>query len=115
MKRRIFLLAVVAVACGFFALAVPTQAADYPRKPITVICPWTAGGGTDVLLRALSKEAEKCFGQTINVVNQTGGGGAVGHNAIRAGRTRRLHRRHDHLRAQLASAPGPGAVHLEGL
>ncbi|MEO5794086.1 MAG: tripartite tricarboxylate transporter substrate binding protein [Rhodoferax sp.] len=51
-----------------------------------MICPWTAGGGTDTLLRALSKEAEKYLGQTINVVNQTGGGGAIGHNAIRAAR-----------------------------
>ena len=60
--------------------------AAYPDKPVTVICPWAAGGGTDVLLRALSKEAEKFLGQTINVTNQTGGGGAIGHNAIRAAR-----------------------------
>ena len=55
---------------------------DFPKKPVTVICPWSAGGGTDTILRALSKEAEKYLGQTITVVNQTGGGGAVGHAAI---------------------------------
>jgi len=65
--------------------AVPAMAA-YPDKPVTVICPWTAGGGTDVLLRSLSKSAEKYLGQTISVVNQTGGAGAIGHNAIRAAR-----------------------------
>jgi tripartite-type tricarboxylate transporter receptor subunit TctC len=84
MNRRMLLLTVVALSSAMLAGAAFTQAADYPRKPVTVICPWTAGGGTDVLLRALSREAEKCMGQTINVVNQTGGGGAVGHNAIRA-------------------------------
>lgn len=57
--------------------------AAFPDKPITVICPWTAGGGTDMILRALSKEAEKFLGQPINVINQTGSGGAAGHNAIR--------------------------------
>lgn len=83
MKRRTLLVGVAAVAAGVFAL--PALAA-FPEKPVTVICPWAPGGGTDVLLRALSKAAEKHLGQTINVVNQTGGGGAIGHNAIRAAR-----------------------------
>ena len=83
MKRRTLLAAAVAVTAGLFATPV---LAAFPDKPVTVICPWTAGGGTDVLLRALSKEAEKFLGQTINVVNQTGGAGAIGHNAIRAAR-----------------------------
>ena len=83
MKRRTLLVSALALAAGIFAA--PAFAA-FPDKPVTVICPWTAGGGTDVLLRALSKEAEKFLGQTINVVNQTGGAGAIGHNAIRAAR-----------------------------
>lgn len=83
MKRRTLLASALLVAAGVFAG--PALAA-FPDKPVTVICPWTAGGGTDVLLRALSKEAEKFLGQTINVVNQTGGAGAIGHNAIRAAR-----------------------------
>ena len=83
MKRRTLLAGVAAVAAAAFAA--PSFAA-YPDKPVTVICPWTAGGGTDVLLRALSKEAEKYLGQTITVSNQTGGAGAIGHNAIRAAR-----------------------------
>ena len=83
MKRRTLLVSLTALAAGLFSL--PALAA-YPDKPVTVICPWTAGGGTDVLLRALSKAAEKHLGQTINVVNQTGGAGAIGHNAIRTAR-----------------------------
>jgi tripartite-type tricarboxylate transporter receptor subunit TctC len=83
MKFRLMIASAVALtACAFSISAL----AAYPDKPVTVICPWTAGGGTDVLLRALSKEAERHLGQTINVVNQTGGGGAIGHNAIRAAR-----------------------------
>ena len=83
MKRRAMLVGLAAMVTTVFA--VPAMAA-YPDKPVTVICPWTAGGGTDVLLRALSKSAEKYLGQTITVVNQTGGAGAIGHNAIRAAR-----------------------------
>ena len=83
MKCRTMLATALALAAGIFAA--PAFAA-FPDKPVNVICPWTAGGGTDVLLRALSKEAEKFLGQTINVVNQTGGAGAIGHNAIRAAR-----------------------------
>ena len=83
MKRRAMLVGLAAMVATVFA--VPAMAA-YPDKPVTVICPWTAGGGTDVLLRSLSKSAEKYLGQTISVVNQTGGAGAIGHNAIRAAR-----------------------------
>ncbi len=83
MKKRNLLICLAALVASTFTL--PSFAA-YPEKPVTVICPWTAGGGTDLLLRALSKEAEKHLGQTINVVNQTGGAGAIGHNAIRAAR-----------------------------
>ena len=83
MKRRAMLVGIVAMAASVFAA--PAMAA-FPDKPITVICPWAPGGGTDVLLRALSKEAEKFLGQSITVVNQTGGAGAIGHNAIRAAR-----------------------------
>lgn len=83
MRIKSFLIGVTAVVAGVFSVS---ALAAYPDKPVTVICPWTAGGGTDVLLRALSKEAEKYLGQTINVVNQTGGAGAIGHNAIRAAR-----------------------------
>ncbi|MEJ5229035.1 tripartite tricarboxylate transporter substrate binding protein [Pseudothermotoga sp. U03pept] len=56
-------------------------AADYPRKAVTIICPWGAGGGTDRIARFLADELSKKFGQPFTVVNKTGGGGAVGHSA----------------------------------
>ncbi|MDR2509355.1 MAG: tripartite tricarboxylate transporter substrate binding protein [Spirochaetaceae bacterium] len=56
---------------------------DYPRRNITMICPWAAGGGTDSILRALSAAAEKELGVTITVENKTGGAGAIGHAAIK--------------------------------
>lgn len=50
----------------------------FPGRPITLIVPYAAGGGTDTTARALAKATEKVLGQPIIVVNRTGGGGSVG-------------------------------------
>lgn len=51
---------------------------DFPKQTITLICPYGAGGGTDVLLRALCDSASKIAGVNIVVENITGGNGATG-------------------------------------
>ncbi|HPD38546.1 MAG TPA: tripartite tricarboxylate transporter substrate binding protein [Mesotoga infera] len=53
----------------------------YPRKPVTVICPWGAGGGSDRITRFVSDILSTRLEEAFNVVNRTGGGGAVGHSA----------------------------------
>ncbi|MFO1217943.1 MAG: tripartite tricarboxylate transporter substrate binding protein [Burkholderiaceae bacterium] len=58
--------------------------AAYPERPITLIVPWGAGGGTDAVARILGTLMEKDLGQPVNVVNRTGGSGVVGHQAIAA-------------------------------
>ena len=84
MKRRSLLRAALA---GTFATALtagmvaPAYAA-YPERPITMIVPWGAGGGTDAVARFIASELEKDLKQPINVVNRTGGSGVVGHTAI---------------------------------
>src|SRR5215207_2896554 len=50
----------------------------YPSRPIEMVIPTAAGGGTDIALRALAEIAEPALGQKVVVVNKTGGGGAVG-------------------------------------
>jgi len=57
-------------------------AADYPKRPITMICPWGAGGGTDACSRIIATLLKKELGVPVNVVNRTGGGGAIGHTAM---------------------------------
>ena len=54
----------------------------YPSRPLTVIVPWKAGGGTDTATRALAAVLQDELGQPVNVVNRTGGGGIVGHYAL---------------------------------
>jgi tripartite-type tricarboxylate transporter receptor subunit TctC len=62
-------------------------AQDYPAKDVTMIVPWSAGGGTDTIARSLVGEAEACFGENINVVNKTGAVGAIGMGATSAARS----------------------------
>jgi tripartite-type tricarboxylate transporter receptor subunit TctC len=70
------------LATALLALLVTTAHAAYPERPITLIVPWGAGGGTDATARIIGTLLEKEFGQPVNVVNRTGGSGVVGHAAI---------------------------------
>ena len=60
----------------------PVAAQNYPARPITLIVPWGAGGGTDATARIIGSLLEKDLGQPVTVVNRTGGSGVVGHAAI---------------------------------
>ncbi len=54
------------------------SADNYPSGPVSVIVPYSAGGGTDLVARALVDAAKDNFPKNIAVENRTGGGGAVG-------------------------------------
>jgi len=70
------------LAAAVLALLVTPAHSAYPERPITLIVPWGAGGGTDATARIIGILLEKEFGQPVNVVNRTGGSGVVGHAAI---------------------------------
>ncbi|SHL39563.1 Tripartite-type tricarboxylate transporter, receptor component TctC [Halomonas cupida] len=65
-----------------FVFASGAALADYPERPITLVVPWAAGGGTDATARTIGRALEEQLGQTVNVVNRTGGSGVVGHTAM---------------------------------
>src|ERR671927_942837 len=69
----------LALALVFAAFAAHAQ---YPQRPVQVIVPWGAGGGTDATARIIATLLEKELKQPFNVVNRTGGSGVVGHDAI---------------------------------
>ena len=77
-RRLLVAGALAALACS----ALPVAAQNYPARPITLIVPWGAGGGTDATARILGSLMEKELGQPVTVVNRTGGSGVVGHAAI---------------------------------
>ena len=80
-NRRTLLGSLVALVLGTLA---GVAHAAWPDRPITLIVPWGAGGGTDATARIIASLLEKDLGQPINVVNRTGGSGVVGHQAISA-------------------------------
>jgi tripartite-type tricarboxylate transporter receptor subunit TctC len=68
-------LVVLAVAgCG----GQKKEEAKFPTKPISIIVPFAAGGGTDAVARSLAKSAEPILGQPVTVVNKAGANGATG-------------------------------------
>jgi tripartite-type tricarboxylate transporter receptor subunit TctC len=72
------------IAASVLALAAGSAHAAWPERPITLIVPWGAGGGTDATARIIGTLLEKDLGQPVTVVNRTGGSGVVGHQAISA-------------------------------
>lgn len=67
-------------------IAASPALADFPEKDITMIVPWSAGGGTDTIARTLVANAAECLGANVNVVNRTGAAGATGMGALAAAR-----------------------------
>jgi tripartite-type tricarboxylate transporter receptor subunit TctC len=61
----------VALLCGLAALA-GAQAQTYPEKPIRVVIGYAAGGGNDIILRAMSPEMQKGLGQPVIIENKPG-------------------------------------------
>jgi tripartite-type tricarboxylate transporter receptor subunit TctC len=77
MKRLVVTLVITLVAA--LALAGPAMSQDkFPSKPINVIVPFSAGGSTDLLARAVEKIWPTYSPQPMVIVNKPGGGGVVG-------------------------------------
>lgn len=78
-SRRQFIhsLAALAATPALPAMA-QAPAGAWPQRPIELIVPFAAGGGTDVLARALAEVARKHLPQDLIVLNRAGASGAVG-------------------------------------
>ena len=74
--RAISLLAATTVALAAAA------AQDYPSRPITLIVPYAAGGGNDVMARTAAEKMSKTLGQQIVIENRGGAGGSIATRAI---------------------------------
>ncbi|WP_337996796.1 tripartite tricarboxylate transporter substrate binding protein [Oleispirillum naphthae] len=81
MKRLASGLFAFALSAAALAAVAAAAAADYPARPVQIIVPYNAGGGTDLTARLIAQTLEKYLGGTVLVRNQPGGGGGIGTSA----------------------------------
>ncbi len=85
LQRSTTILATLTAAVLAGAFAAPAALADnhdFPSQPVTLIVPWSPGGGSDTSMRLVAEAAEAHLGQPVVVVNRPGAGGAEGTRAI---------------------------------
>ncbi|MGI8896664.1 MAG: Bug family tripartite tricarboxylate transporter substrate binding protein [Casimicrobiaceae bacterium] len=71
--------------CAALAIASGSASAQgFPNRPISLICPWPAGGSTDTHLRRFAEIAGKYLGQPVIIVNKPGAGGMLGPSQMAA-------------------------------
>lgn len=76
------LTSVIAMACALLGAAAPTQAQQYPDKPVTMIVPFVPGGSSDITGRSVTPGLAKLLGQTFVVENKAGANSAIGAQAL---------------------------------
>lgn len=76
-----FLFLTLIIAWPFYPAA--ASELKYPTKPIKLVCPYGAGGTTDIAARTLASSIQEFLGQPIVVLNVTGAGGALGFDDVR--------------------------------
>jgi tripartite-type tricarboxylate transporter receptor subunit TctC len=74
-RRRFLHLAAGAAALP--AVSRVARAQNYPARPITLIVPFAAGGGTDIVARTVAEKMSRTLGQQIIVENRLGAGGTI--------------------------------------
>ena len=74
---RLFL---VVLSLGLLAFDV--QAQSFPSKPIRIVIPFQPGGGTDILMRAITPEVSRTLGQQIVIENKPGGASTIGTQVV---------------------------------
>ena len=80
MKRRLLLKSIAALA-GFQALPSHSQTV-FPTKPVRLVIPFTPGGSTDILGRAIAQALSEAWRQSVVAENRPGAGGAIGADAV---------------------------------
>jgi tripartite-type tricarboxylate transporter receptor subunit TctC len=81
-KRRALLAMSSAVLLGLAPSWAQAQSADWPSRAVRLVVPYPAGGGVDVLARALAQKLQDKWGQPVTVDNRPGANTLVGTEAV---------------------------------
>jgi len=76
-QRLRIVFSVLAAMSAWCAASTTSAAAEYPTKPIRLVIPYTPGGPTDLVGRAVAAKLQDALGQQIIVDNRAGGGGVI--------------------------------------
>ena len=71
----------IVAAVGVVSMVLPAAAQSWPQRPVTLIVPFPAGGGTDAFARPLAAQLEKQLNQRVLIDNRGGAGGTLGASA----------------------------------
>src|SRR5712671_2611110 len=70
------------IAAAMAAIGARAADDDYPQRSVTFICPFPAGGGTDILTRMLAQELQDKLKQPFVVENRTGAGTVIAASVV---------------------------------
>ena len=79
------MLRIFAIAIGLLVGPGAALAQDWPQRPVRLVVPYAAGGGTDIVARVLAQKLGDAFGQRFVVENKTGASGMIGAQAVAKG------------------------------
>jgi len=79
MRRRDFIKVMAGLTAAW---PIATHAQTYPSRPITMVIPFAAGGGFDVMGRILAARMSEILGQQVIIENATGAAGIIGVNRV---------------------------------
>ncbi len=83
MQRRHLLTTTASLLLAALAsTGVQAQGTDWPKQPIRLIVPFTAGSGTDIVARTIGERLSVALGQPVLVDNKPGAGGTIGANLV---------------------------------
>jgi len=75
-------IAILAAAYAVACAPKPAAAQAYPTRPVTIVVPFAAGGGNDIMARLIAQHLSRALGQQFVIENRAGAGGTVGARAV---------------------------------
>lgn len=81
-SRHLAVLMALGIISGFGSTSQAQTAANFPSKPVRIVVPFSSGGPTDLMARAISKSMGTTLDQPVIVDNKPGSGGIIGFNEV---------------------------------
>jgi tripartite-type tricarboxylate transporter receptor subunit TctC len=73
---------IAGIVAAYLSVAGPAAAQLYPTRPVTIVVPFAAGGGNDILARLLAQHMGQALGQQFVIENRAGAAGTIGARAV---------------------------------